>query len=85
MCGTADWEWKDNPDAYQADRSFCQGCYRKDAASDVGEGQSLPAGTSVVLIPTGTPQWQAALDAQEAAYIAEREARRAARQQGDDW
>jgi hypothetical protein len=56
MCGTAEWEWKENPYAYEPVDHFCQGCYRKSVFTDQ-EGQGLP-GTNVKLIPM-TKQRQA--------------------------
>lgn len=51
MCGTAEWEWADNPYAYEAVNHLCRGCYTKEAASE-GEGRQL--GVTVELRPTGT-------------------------------
>ena len=53
LCGTAEWEWKENKFAFTAVEEFCQGCYQKQAFSDQ-QGSSLP-GTNVKLIPT-TPR-----------------------------
>jgi hypothetical protein len=49
MCGTAPWEWEENPFAYEPVDSFCKGCYQKSVYSD-SESTSLP-GTNVQLIP----------------------------------
>jgi hypothetical protein len=27
-CGTAEWEWEENPDAWHADHVTCEGCRR---------------------------------------------------------
>lgn len=48
LCGTAEWEWKENRFAYEPEEQFCQGCYLKSVAS---EGQSSLPGTTVELIP----------------------------------
>jgi hypothetical protein len=77
MCGTAQWEWDENPNAYQATTEFCPGCYRKDAANDSDE--PLPAGASITLISTESPQWQRMLDENEAEFRAEQAARVRAR------
>ena len=78
MCGTAEWEWDANRDAYQAVTERCEGCYRKDAVMSVDEGAPpLPAGTRAVLIPTTSKQWRDLLDRQVEEYRAEVERRRA--------
>jgi hypothetical protein len=56
MCGTAEWEWEENPFAYEAIDHFCKGCYMKSVFSDQ-EGKGLP-GTNVRLIPV-TPMRRA--------------------------
>lgn len=47
LCGTAKWEWEENPYAYDADEVFCKGCYIRDVSSD---GDKLP-GTRIELVP----------------------------------
>jgi hypothetical protein len=48
MCGTAGWEWEDDPVAYEPATHLCLGCRRKEeAAEDVGRVM----GQRVVLIP----------------------------------
>jgi hypothetical protein len=51
MCGTAEWEWKENRFAYTAVDEFCQGCYNKAMFSEQESNKTL-AGTNVKLIPT---------------------------------
>lgn len=29
-CGTSDWEWEDDPDAWHADHWRCPGCERRE-------------------------------------------------------
>lgn len=48
MCGTAGWEWEENPHAYATEESWCRGCYLKSIASE--DAGKLP-GTTVVLTP----------------------------------
>jgi hypothetical protein len=49
MCGTASWEWEENPYAYEPVAQRCHGCYLKDTAQE--DSKNLP-GTTVVLVPT---------------------------------
>jgi hypothetical protein len=49
MCGTAEWEWKENPHAYEPVDEFCRGCYMKSVFQDQESG-GLP-GTNVKLVP----------------------------------
>lgn len=59
MCGTAKWEW--DPDqggrkfAYEAVEELCQGCLRKETLQ---ESAGAKSGTSVILIPTGTVEYE---------------------------
>lgn len=46
-CGTSDWEWDNDPDAYQAMRRICKGCMVLYAAEE--DKPSL--GSRMVLIP----------------------------------
>jgi hypothetical protein len=55
LCGTAPWEWEENPYAYEPEEVWCKGCYVKHAASE--EGGKLP-GTTVTLA-LNTPLRQA--------------------------
>lgn len=52
MCGTAEWEWKENKYAYEAVRHVCFGCQQKDLAREEHDGQQ--AGVSIVLVPEAT-------------------------------
>lgn len=49
MCGTAEWEWKENKHAYEPVDEFCMGCYLKSVFQDQESG-GLP-GTNVKLVP----------------------------------
>lgn len=57
MCGTAEWEWDPKEGgsrhAYEPVQEFCRGCYLKHVA---GEGEDTVPGTTIVLMPTGTPE-----------------------------
>ena len=57
MCGTAPWEWEENPFAYEPVDEFCKGCYMKSVFSDQ-EGKTGLAGTNIKLIPV-TPMRKA--------------------------
>lgn len=48
LCGTADWEWDEDPYAYRPEERLCRGCYQKSAA---GEEGSTMAGVSIVMVP----------------------------------
>ena len=48
MCGTAEWEWKENPYAYEPQEVWCKGCYLKDTSTETKD--NLP-GTSIRLVP----------------------------------
>lgn len=50
MCGTAEWEWKEDRHAYEPIETTCMGCYMKHMAD---EGPSAP-GSSISLIKTDT-------------------------------
>jgi hypothetical protein len=54
-CGTAAWEWEENPYAYEPIAQLCKGCYLKDTTQE--DSKNLP-GTTIVLEPTSaiTPQ-----------------------------
>lgn len=47
LCGTAPWEWEENPFAYEPTEKFCKGCYQKEVSS---HGDQLP-GTTIELAP----------------------------------
>ena len=55
LCGTAEWEWKENRFAYVAREKFCHGCYLKEVTS---EGAGKLPGTTVDLVPA-TPKVKA--------------------------
>lgn len=76
LCGTSEWEWDADPHSYHPMKKFCPGCHMVELARDSKDAQN---GARVQLIPTDSPQYQAALDAEEAAYRAEVEERRAAK------
>lgn len=48
MCSTAQWEWDENPYAYEPVEEFCKGCYLKSIASE--DAGKMP-GTRVTLTP----------------------------------
>lgn len=48
MCGTAPWEWEEDPHAYEATMITCMGCYRKEVMS---EDQEKSPGTRMTLVP----------------------------------
>lgn len=48
MCGTATWEWDEDPHAYEPIAHLCKGCYLKDTAQE--DSKNLP-GTTIVLEP----------------------------------
>lgn len=47
-CGTAQWEWDEDPFAYEPIPTQCHGCYLKEVAT---EGEDLPKGTRISLVP----------------------------------
>jgi hypothetical protein len=49
MCGTADWEWEEDRNAYEPMVKQCWGCYVKDRATD--ENDRLP-GSTMTLVPS---------------------------------
>lgn len=48
MCGTAPWEWEEDYFAYEPMPIQCHGCYLKEVAR---EGEDLPKGTHMTLVP----------------------------------
>lgn len=51
MCGTGEWEWSEDPDAYRAAQVVCAGCAVKDRArADDDTDRSIP-GASIRLFP----------------------------------
>lgn len=58
-CGTADWEWVDDPYAYHPIFHTCMGCQKKDLLNDDDTPRSK--GTTVRLVPKETAErlaWQ---------------------------
>lgn len=53
MCGTADWEWQANRNAYEPVLTTCLGCYYKEI---VREGQEIGPGVTARLEKPGTMQ-----------------------------
>ena len=47
LCGTASWEWEEDPRAYVPVQQICWGCYHKDNVRETGSDM---AGVSVVLV-----------------------------------
>lgn len=56
MCGTAPWEWEENPHAYEVQEKFCKGCYNRNTYSESLKN-ALP-GTTVELVKV-TPEMRA--------------------------
>jgi len=54
-CGTTQFEWEENRNAYAPVEKFCPGCYLKEVTSD--DSQGLP-GTTVTLIPTTSLEYE---------------------------
>jgi hypothetical protein len=50
MCGTSEWEWESDAEAYIAVRHFCPGCEAKQLLTDDDSAPTRP-GTSVILLP----------------------------------
>lgn len=48
MCGTADWEWEEDRNAYEPVTHQCWGCYMKDGATD---NQNALPGSTIILVP----------------------------------
>lgn len=48
LCGTAPWEWEEDPYAYETQEKFCKGCYNRHVMSASNENR-LP-GTTVELV-----------------------------------
>lgn len=48
LCGTAPWEWNENKFAYDAEETFCKGCYVKEVSA---EGEKRMPGTRIELVP----------------------------------
>lgn len=53
MCGTADWEWDADANAYTPVEHLCRGCYREKVYT---EGKDLLPGTTVRLAKTDSAQ-----------------------------
>lgn len=53
MCGTSEYEWDEDMDAYEAVSIMCRGCLIKEAASE--DAPSI-AGTRVTLVPKLTAE-----------------------------
>jgi hypothetical protein len=54
LCGTAEWEWTENPFAYEVTEKFCKGCHIKAVADDDRPRQR--PGITLELTPTGTQE-----------------------------
>lgn len=66
MCGTAEWEWREDHFAYQPLFHTCRGCQLKDLMND--DDAPRPKGTTVRLVPKETAaKLMAAMDARTAA------------------
>lgn len=53
VCGTAEWEWKENKNAYHASRVTCFGCQQRDLIRDDDDGK-MP-GVTITLLPGPSP------------------------------
>lgn len=53
LCGTAEWEWRENKFAYHAAREVCFGCQHKDLLRE--DEQGTQAGVSIILVPGPPP------------------------------
>lgn len=53
LCGTAPWEWVENPSAYVPVIHQCVGCMKKDLLKG-GEELSKQPGASIRLVPPDT-------------------------------
>lgn len=57
LCGTSEWQWEEDPGAYEAALHVCPGCQRKDwLREDQGDAKA-PAGSSIVLLPRARAEW----------------------------
>ena len=48
LCGTSEWEWEEDPYAYEPIVHFCKGCGLKEMSSE--EAHDKP-GASIMLVP----------------------------------
>jgi hypothetical protein len=53
LCGTADWEWDEDPYVYEAMPKTCRGCATKEFSQELA-GDS--PGTRITLVPKATAQ-----------------------------
>jgi hypothetical protein len=67
LCGTAKWEWEEDPHAYLATIDVCEGCKQREVARDTVKDVS---GGSIVLV-SGERKRQI-LKEQQQAYLASR-------------
>lgn len=49
MCGTAPWEWEENPYAYEPVQTTCRGCQLKENAAD--DVAASARGSRIELVP----------------------------------
>ena len=63
MCGSAEWEWEENRNAYVAQERVCMGCMLKDRAGDT---QEHSPGGRIVLVPRSIFEREAAAEAERA-------------------
>jgi hypothetical protein len=54
MCGTAQWEWDEDPGAYEAVPMTCPGCKERDQVREQQDGQK--PGVSIRLLPRALAQ-----------------------------
>lgn len=51
-CGSSEWEWMDNPDAYRAVTTVCLGCAARDREQRTSDDGPKVPGSSVKLVPS---------------------------------
>jgi len=54
MCGTAEWEWEEDPYAYAPVRHTCIGCMKRELMQE--DDTPTSKGTSVRLLPKATAE-----------------------------
>lgn len=51
LCGTANWQWEDDPEAFVAASVVCPGCARRDVATEEAGSAARQHGATVQLLP----------------------------------
>lgn len=73
-CGTAPWEWQEDPDAYEAVRQQCRGCMKREAVLE--DQKDPPKGSSVTMV---TKAHAKAIAANPELFVVDSAAKRRAR------